>query len=561
MKKKKKIESIMAFRVPHDLLSETHKTQIRKDLCAKESKPFNRYKGFSYNKGKEIHFFSVDHTTKEIYLPMHYAGRLFNKPLINQRRQFHRVPGFKLLAKLRDYQEEIVDASLQNYMREGTNFLNVFCSYGKTVATAYFAALFSQQYGLVTLITYPGTIIQPSWIDTFRNLTTAKIYIVGEDLGPVDLDVQVILCMDTRLCKLEPEVRARIGHFAIDEADLYCTKDHVEGLMSVEPLLITALTATYERDDGMHVMLDLLVGKERITKISRKPFFVFQIPTPFSPEGRQGKHGIIWDSVRKELDTIEARNSLILQTVLDNLSEKIMILTFHVSHAESLATWLEYYLTPMGKTVSLIAKNIKTYQDANVIVATFSKAGRGFDEKGACIDWRGMRINMIIMATSVKKPEQYVGRAFRADIPIIVDIVDNQNNCKTHWRLRRNWYESRNGIIYSTNDRFVWANIKQPLIDVYFNSIQSQDQTIELVTADMQQLKIEAPRNYEEELRRAHLSRLTGSVKQTTPNPIQNNTMRQIIPVPTRQFSSKRDYEGELKNAHIAALMKSFKNP
>ena len=107
----------MAFRVPHHLLNDEQKTQIRKDLCVKEAKQWNHGNKFGYNKGKELHFFSVDHTTQDILLPYYYAGCFFDIPLINRKKSFHRVQGFNMLTKLRDYQEEIVEKSLQNYIR------------------------------------------------------------------------------------------------------------------------------------------------------------------------------------------------------------------------------------------------------------------------------------------------------------------------------------------------------------------------------------------------------------------------------------------------------------
>lgn len=465
----------MAFRIPHKLLTEAHKSQIAKDLCLKEKTDkqyWNKNNNFSNTKGKEIIFYSVDKSTNDILLPMYYASSLFNKPLINQRRCFHKVKPFPLKTTLYDFQDEVVNISIKNFMQRGSTFLNVFCSFGKTVVAAYFSTMFAQQHGLVTLVVYPLTMIESSWIGTFRDLTGAKIYIVGETSGPPEDDVQVFLCMDTRLPELDPAIRARVGHFVIDEADSFCTAGRVDCLLSVEPLFITLLTATYERDDGFHIMLDHLAGPEKITRISKKPFFVFQRPTTFQVDPKVGPRGIIYDDLIKQYDDIVERNSMIIETVLDNLSEKILILTKHVDHAEKLHAWITHYLQPLGKTAALVAGNIRKYDDASVIVGTVAKVGRGFDEKKGCHDWRGERINMLILATSTKKIEQIAGRIFRSEIPVIIDIVDNHKNLKAHWRIRKNWYESRNGIIYSVNGRFNWAQIKPTLMVQYFASLQ-----------------------------------------------------------------------------------------
>ena len=473
----------MAFRIPYALLKDEHKTQIKKDLSLKEkSGDYNPWKG---GRGKfapsvkSIDFYTIDqdHPTypelgPDLLIPMYYASALFKTPIPNRRRTYPRVPPFQVKVLPRDYQQEVIDISLRNFMQRGTTFCNVFCSYGKTYVAAYFAAMFSQQYGLATLVTYPRTIIGRSWLGTFKEKSTAKIYVVGETPGPPDADVQVFLCMDTRLKVLDWEIRQRIGHFVLDEADCYCTIGHVEGLLSIEPMFTTVLTATYERDDGFETMLDLLVGPERITRISKKPFFVFQIPTKFEIEPQVGPRGIVFDNVVKQLDANQERNLLIIQLVLDNLDQKILIITKHKEHARNLHQWLGHYLQFYGKTVSILIDNMKKYDDADVLVTTYSKGGRGFDEESGCHNWKKRRFGMGILGSSTKKIEQPMGRYLRSEIPVIFDIVDNQKNLKDHWKLRKTWYESRNGQIFAIDGRFIWAQHRDRMIADYSASLK-----------------------------------------------------------------------------------------
>lgn len=442
-----------------------------KDLTLQEKTNSYSFQGWQAQKGKELTFYMVD--GPYVLLPMDYASNLFGRRMINQGRNFHLVPPFQLKVELRDYQKELVNISIKNFMERGTTFPNVFCSFGKTVVAAFFAAMFSQSHKLRTLVTYPRTLIGNSWIGTFQERTTAKIYVVGETPGLPDPDVQVILCMDTRLTNLDPKIRAGIGHFVIDEADCYCTTGHVAGLLSVEPLFITVMTATYERDDGFEKVLDFMVGSERITRISTKPFFVFHVPTTFTAVPREGPRGIIFDDLVEKLDLIPERNQLILQLVLDNLDQKILILTKHVQHAQNLHGWLSHNLKSFGKTASLLAGNIKEYDDADVLVATLSKAGRGFDEESGCRNWGGRRINVGILACSTKKIEQPAGRFLRCDIPVIFDIVDDHKNLKKHWNDRKKWYQSRNGVLYTIEGRFTWSLHKDKLMSTYFKELDN----------------------------------------------------------------------------------------
>jgi hypothetical protein len=491
----------MAFRVPYILLDESQKTQIKTNLCLKEkTTQFWGQRRGQISKGKEINFYSVDHNPSnsptegpDILLPMYYAGEIFGNPIPNRRIVYSTTSPFQLNLTLRDYQEEVVNLSIQNFMRCGTAFPNVFCSYGKTIVAAFFSAMFSQKYGIATLVTFPRLTIGDSWIDAFRNHTTAKVYIIGDEPNPPDPDVQVFLCMATRLTTITPEIRQRIGHFVIDEADCYCTAGSVEGLLSVEPKFITCLTATYERDDGMEKMLDLMVGPERITRISKKPFFVFHIPTGFTvPEPKVGPRGVVFDNIVETLDATPERNALIVKLVLANLNEKILIMTKHVPHVNNLHQWLSYYLYPYGKTVSKYCGTMKQYDDADITVGTIQKVGRGFDQKGGCRNWDGRRFNVAILASSTKKIEQPAGRPLRSDYPVIFDLVDNQRNCKSHWNIRRKWYESRNGQLYTVKEGLSWAEHRDRLLNEYFQNLT--ENPIQSLPASSHVEKIEQPK-------------------------------------------------------------------
>jgi len=471
----------MAFRVPYNVLSEEQRTKIKNDLCLKEKTAqfWNRGKG-QFKGGKEINFYGVDQDGPDILLPMHYAGEFFKRPIPNQHLSYSKIPPFYIKLMLRDYQQEVVNLCIKNFMKSGTAFPNVFCSYGKTIVAAFFSAMFSQSKGLATLVTFPRLTIGDSWIDAFKNHTTAKVYVIGEESSPPDPDVQVYLCMSTRLSGIEKEIRQRIGHFVIDEADCYCTSGCVDGLLAVEPMFITCLTATYERDDGMERMMDLLVGTDRITRISTKPFFVFHIPTHIDVEQpKVGPRGVIFSSIVEELDQNPERNALIVKLVLANLNEKILIMTKHVPHVNNLHEWLTYYLAPHGKTVSKYCGTMKNYDDADVTVGTIQKVGRGFDQKGGCRGWDGRRFNIAILASSTKKIEQPAGRPLRSDVPVIFDLVDDQRNCKTHWNIRKAWYLSRNGQLYTVENGICWAEHRDRLLQEYFDKLPGPLQKIE----------------------------------------------------------------------------------
>lgn len=472
----------MAFRIPISLLTNDHKIKIKKELTLIETlKPwFNKN---NFQKPTEINFYHIDTQRNEILLPMYKAGEIFGTKIINKRKIYKQVMPFTLKAELYDYQKKVVEKALEHYNDHGGAFFNVFCAFGKTVIAAHMSSLFSQTHGLRTLVIYHLIFIGKSWIGTFSNLTNANVYVVGETPGPIMDHHQVILSMEGRVLNIPKEVLATIGHFIIDEAHTACTKNKVEMLLSVEPLFITLLSATAERDDGYHRMLDMLVGPKKITKISNKPFFVFKIPTSYEVEPKTTKRGVDWNDLIDQFDELPDRNNLILQLVLNNLHQKILIAFKHVSSAQRFHSWLGSYLTQHGLKSSLLVGTTKSYEDANVIVASISKIGIGFDEREACSNWNGRRINMLILPNSILKNEQVYGRVMRSDLALVVEFYDKNRNIRNQFNKKKKWIESRNGKILELeeNQIFCWEQIKNQVISTYINNtnivVEDDDRT------------------------------------------------------------------------------------
>lgn len=452
----------MSVRIPFEYLDKKQINQITKDLKIVEKTQIFGNQLYSDNK-KIINFYRT--ANNHVYLPYYYTTNLTGIHFPNNRLKKDRIESFEMSDnfELRDYQKEAIELALEDMKKNGTCFFNVFCSFGKTVVGSWLASWISKEHNLATLCIYPRHVIGKSWLGTFKNCTKAKIWKFDANIEMPD-DTQIILCMDTELEKLTPKILNRIGHLIIDEAHTFCTEGNINGLLNIEPKYITALTATYERDDGFEVMLDFIVGKKRIVKISKKPFFVIHCQTPFVPvDIKTTTRGIQFNSLVDSLDNNELRNEFIYDIVYKNMSEKILIMTKHIEHVKILEINLKNILTKYNKKISTYCGNDKTYFECDVLIGTISKIGVGFDEKETCENWNGRRFNLLILSTSTKKIEQIAGRVFRSDIPIVVDIVDDHENLKRHWTDRKRWYISRNGIIHKTKTSFKWTELYHTL--------------------------------------------------------------------------------------------------
>ena len=375
----------------------------------------------------------------DVFLPLTF-GRAFTQTFSNRD---YPPTSFDFTGELFSHQVPVAEEALSQLLSRGTTTIGLYPGFGKTVIGAYL----SSHLKLKVAVLYHREFLGPQWETTFKQFTNATTWIVPTGFSGTPPDVDVVLCMDTRYSSLSEEYRLHIGCLIIDEAHAFCTPSRVECLLSWEPRYAIAETATLIRDDEMHRMIYAICGTHGIFKTLTKSFQVLHLETGLIPETKQNiRGGLDWSSLTRWFSTCEDRNKMILSLVKNNPSHKILILTLELKHV----SLLHELLQQENESVDYFAGSRKTYSDSRVLIGTISKIGTGFDEKTSCPNFNGKRIDMLILCSSVKKAsllEQSVGRVFRADMPIIIDLVDSHDVLKRHWYERKKWYQSRNGII------------------------------------------------------------------------------------------------------------------
>lgn len=444
----------MAIHIPRRFLTDQHISVIQKMLLIKPVQKFNNFgnkKTWFMQKQRDdlvnepVFMYKSDKNSDDdnylVQLPYTFARILLDLPIPN----YHPTVSYQFTSKLYESQVQVVGDAIQGLNNHGSCILNLYTGFGKTVVSAYLGA-WSQK---ITLVLYTNTILEPQWESTFRDFTNARIWIVKPNNPPPPEGPHVILCMNTRFQLLSREYVKNIGTVIYDEADTFCTPGRVNCLLGVTPKYVIAATATLQRDDGMHAMMESVCGISNIIrKISKKPFIVYKYRTGIEIEQVKNRQGVTdWSKVTLDQSTSKERNLLIYSLIKCNMDSKILVLTWRKSeHVIPLAIWLRQ----MGINVDYMAGTKKNYQDSQVLVGTISKIGRGFDEKAACDNYNGIRINLLILVgstKSVKLLEQVAGRAFRSDFPQIIHFVDECSISKNHWYVAKPWYESRNGTV------------------------------------------------------------------------------------------------------------------
>lgn len=357
----------------------------------------------------------------------------------------------KFTGTLLDKQKPVVEEAINQLTEQGSTLLHLPTGFGKTVIASYLAC----QTRLVTLVLITFTTLIPSWQETFLQFTNIRPWIVGdkwegEILRNQSEGPQVLICMEERCDKIPPSLVEKIGLVIVDECHTFYTTTRVKALLYCQPRYVIACSATPYKDvksKGGDDMIVALVGLSKVYRPLEVSFGVTRITTGIVPKITLNKKGVPdWSSINKSLANHEGRNTLILETVKANPNWKTLILVWLADHALLLTDLFQRE----GISVAVMARNAKKYSDSQVLIGTIGKLGTGFDEKMACPDFQGVRINLLILAGSTKSPQllaQLCGRAFRSEMPHIVDIVDNHGALEKHWRKRLKWYRDNNAVI------------------------------------------------------------------------------------------------------------------
>ena len=313
----------------------------------------------------------------------------------------------------------------------------------------------AQESRYKTAILTHRNVLTQQWYDSIKKFTTGSVEIVHGKTHVLSSHADYYIFniaylfkqwdAPTKTWKMKPLGLYRdIGTVIVDEAHVACASEMVKSLFYFEPRILIALTATPERKDGLDKILDVYFSDQKIIRISQSKFMVYIFKTLFRPlnvKNAMGKKD--WSKVIRSISENPTRNQKIQHLVEFFSNETIMILCKLTQHVKTLYT----NMNDAGLSVTKMCGNDTTYdKNTRILIGTFSKLGVGFDDT---------RFNCLILACDVEQVEQYAGRLRQGDRDrIIIDMVDEDANCKAHLRTRKQWYASRNGCIQPFEKRF-----------------------------------------------------------------------------------------------------------
>lgn len=342
----------------------------------------------------------------------------------------------------RDQQAAMAEAT-EHLQRHGTTLLALRTGFGKTVCAGYLA---TEVCRLRTLVLVCRDAILKQWVAELTATTSARVA-----LGKPKPDTQVLVCTPGTLGHVPRAWVEGVGTLILDEAVDFCTPGRLPQVLSVAPRYVVACTATPTRPDGLHCVLEDIVGTHRVVRGNTTSFEVTRLLTGYHPTTVQTDAGVDWTALQYDLFFSAERNYCLVRTLSDAVEagHKVLVLTAYTAHVDLTM----HMLADAGVEASRFDGTRKSYTNARVLVGNTKKVGIGFDEKSHCEDFDGERIDLLVLACSTKQFEvlqQYVGRVVgRASMPSVVHMVDDDPRIKgSHWRVAKAWYESNLGEIH-----------------------------------------------------------------------------------------------------------------
>lgn len=432
----------MSVRVKIDEINEEQKKTIRKYLCLQPKNTNFATNNYFTNTTKDpVHFFWVDKPNNEIVLPYTFGNTLFG---INLNFALPFPPGeFKFTGNLRPEQINVAKEALQQLVNTGTTTLILPTGFGKSAMSAFLSSYTTSQTGGLTLVLTNRETIQKGWVETFKNLTNAGVWVVESKIK-IPEKCNVIITMDGKFNKIPWEIRKLVSTLVVDELHMFTTPTQVPVLLGCVPKYIIGCTATLERPDGMEAMAYSMLGNHKVEVKNEKRFKVYKFCTGVKTvieKNKQGKSD--FQKLVRDLAEDPIRNAFIIDLIEKNKQHKILILTWSVGQVEFLFNLFK----KRGESVDKLSGTKSTYIDSRILLGSYSKISTGFDAKNVAINWDGVAIDMLLLVGTTKSHNlhiQSIGRAFRSDFPTVIDFVDDNKISEQHWKSRRANYNKMN---------------------------------------------------------------------------------------------------------------------
>lgn len=408
-----------------------------------------------YGKTKTVTFY--EKRGNMYILPFFFGRKLMKVKTCEIREEKNNIT---FMGKLRIEQISVVKEAICYMNASNTVLLALKPGFGKTVISVCLTSIFLK---CKILVLVKAKTLVSQWFNSYTKFSNAKISIVpaascsnkikrefDETINICD----VIVCMYKRVDRIPLEALKAVDILIVDECDEFCTTDKVHSLLISQPSYVICCTATPNRADNMCQMLRCMCGYNEVSRDEIDPnLMITMIQTSYEPEIEYNAKGdIMWSTMVSSLLMNEERNDMIANLIVECVTvnnDKVLVLTDRKFNPEILKNAILEKNDII--TVSEMYGSMSSYHNADVLLATKSKLGRGFDEATFCLDYDDIRLNVLIIAVSVKSNtslRQFIGRVQRSNNPRVYFLVDDHSIHRKHWSLCKKYYEQQGARIF-----------------------------------------------------------------------------------------------------------------
>lgn len=392
------------------------------------------------NKTRNLCAYSIDRTV--VSVPFAIAQTILKRKQ-NIGKLFPSI-SVSFVGLLRDYQKTLRKAAVEHLNESGSVLLNLHCGAGKTCLSINIAT----KIKLKTLIVVHRVVLMKQWIESIKSFTDCtKIQTVkaNDELSP-GMDFYVINIVN--IFKHSTIDFFNIGLVIFDECHIMGSEKAMNAFKMFTPKYIIGLSATPERTDGMHSIIEMYIGNSVIEKKMKHQHIIYKIMHQSENVYSDVKYvnqttkRLEWTRIINDQAMDIKRNDTIVKIVLGMPTRIFIVLCKRVEQCY----YIQGKLKQNGVYSDVFTGSSKNVNfNARVLVSTFSKTGEGFDHPN---------LDTLIVATDVKtKIEQYHGRIFRRKDtnPIVIDIVDNFGPFHGHFNSRKKYYIESGGKMRNFN--------------------------------------------------------------------------------------------------------------
>lgn len=388
-----------------------------------------------------------------VYIPFSLSQK--NGWSLPERKWFNPL-NLKFIGELREEQKKVKTEAVEILMKNKCVIISCFTGFGKTIGAIDMAC----KINIKTLIVVNKIILINQWKQSIEKFCPdAKIHILkGKDEPSEFAHFSIINAQN--IPKTNKTLLESFGLVVVDEAHLILSKKTFKCLLHLTPRYLIALSATPYRPDDLNKLFIPFFGVDMVLRKLNRKHIIYKVNTEFCPEirdqllknknntyssnyGSLKKTGMIdWNHVLDQQAKDIKRNNLIINIILKHPERTFLVLVKRVFQGEYLMEKLKQFEI---KTDCLFGTKQTFDKKCNVLIGTSSKIGTGFDFD---------KLDTLLLAADVLEYYiQFLGRIFRKPdtVPIIFDLIDDNQTLQKHFNLRSKVYKDHGGEIYTYN--------------------------------------------------------------------------------------------------------------